>query len=71
MTRDPETTAMDSSLAEVIHRLTVSDLSYLPILDDAKSPGIDRGCARPRQFPLRANRRVRRGRPTLPTKLED
>jgi CBS domain-containing protein len=38
MTRDPETTAMDSSLAEVIHRLTVSDLRYLPILDDAGRP---------------------------------
>ena len=38
MTRDLETTAMDSSLAEVIHRLTVSDLRYLPILDDAGRP---------------------------------
>ena len=32
MTRDPETATMTSSLAEVIHRLTVSDLRYLPIL---------------------------------------
>ncbi len=38
MTRDPETTAMDSSLAEVIHRLTVSDLRYLPILDEEGHP---------------------------------
>jgi 2-oxoglutarate ferredoxin oxidoreductase subunit beta len=38
MTRDPETTAMDSSLAEVIHRLTVSDLLYLPILDEEGRP---------------------------------
>jgi 2-oxoglutarate ferredoxin oxidoreductase subunit beta len=38
MTRDPETTAMDSSLAEVIHRLTVSDLQYLPILDEEGHP---------------------------------
>ena len=38
MTRDPETTTMDSSLAEVIHRLTVSDLRYLPILDEEERP---------------------------------
>jgi 2-oxoglutarate ferredoxin oxidoreductase subunit beta len=38
MTRDPETAAMDSSLAEAIHRLTVSDLRYIPILDDAGRP---------------------------------
>ena len=38
MSRDPETTAMDSSLAEVIHRLTVSDLRYLPILDKEGHP---------------------------------
>jgi CBS domain-containing protein len=38
MTRDPETTVMDSSLAEVIHRLTVSDLRYLPILDEKGHP---------------------------------
>ena len=38
MTRDPETTSMDSSLAEVIHRLTVSDLRYLPILDKEGHP---------------------------------
>ena len=38
MTRDPETTAMDSSLAEIIHRLTVSDLRYLPILDEEGHP---------------------------------
>jgi CBS domain-containing protein len=38
MTRDPETTAMDNSLAEVIHRLTVSDLRYLPILDKEGRP---------------------------------
>jgi 2-oxoglutarate ferredoxin oxidoreductase subunit beta len=38
MTHDPETTAMDSSLAEVVHRLTVSDLRYLPILDEQGHP---------------------------------
>ena len=38
MTRNPETTAMDSSLAEVIHRLTVSGLRYLPILDEEGHP---------------------------------
>ncbi len=38
MTRDPETTTLTSTLAEVIHRLTVSDLRYLPILDEAKKP---------------------------------
>jgi 2-oxoglutarate ferredoxin oxidoreductase subunit beta len=38
MTRDPETIAMDSSLAEIIHRLTVSELQYLPILDEERHP---------------------------------
>ena len=38
MTRDPETTTMTSSLAEVIHRLTVSDLRYLPILSEEGRP---------------------------------
>jgi 2-oxoglutarate ferredoxin oxidoreductase subunit beta len=38
MTRDPETTAMDSSLAEVIHRMTVCGLRYLPILDEEGHP---------------------------------
>jgi CBS domain-containing protein len=38
MTRNPETTAMDSSLAEVIHRLSVSGLRYLPILDEEGRP---------------------------------
>jgi CBS domain-containing protein len=38
MTRDPETTTLTSTLAEVIHRLTVSDLRYLPILDEEGRP---------------------------------
>ena len=38
MTRDPETTTLTSKLAEVIHRLTVSDLRYLPILDEEGRP---------------------------------
>ncbi len=38
MTRDPETTTRTSTLAEVIHRLTVSELRYLPILDKEGRP---------------------------------
>ena len=38
MIRDPETTTPTSNLAEVIHRLTVSDLRYLPILDQEGRP---------------------------------
>ena len=38
MTRDPETTTPSGSLAEVIHRLTVSDLRYLPILSEVGRP---------------------------------
>jgi len=38
MTRNPETTTPTSNLAEVIHRLTVSDLRYLPILDEEGRP---------------------------------
>jgi 2-oxoglutarate ferredoxin oxidoreductase subunit beta len=38
MTRDPETTTLTSTLAEVIHRLTVSDLRYLPVLDEEGRP---------------------------------
>ena len=38
MTRDPETTTVTSTLAEVIQRLTVSDLRYLPILDGTGRP---------------------------------
>jgi 2-oxoglutarate ferredoxin oxidoreductase subunit beta len=38
MTRDPETATMTSSLAEVIHRLTVSDLRYLPVIEEERRP---------------------------------
>ncbi len=38
MTRDPETIELDSSLAEVIHRLMVSDLRYLPLVDEDGRP---------------------------------
>ena len=38
MTRDPETTTLTSTLAEIIHRLTVSDLRYVPILDEEGRP---------------------------------
>jgi 2-oxoglutarate ferredoxin oxidoreductase subunit beta len=38
MTRDPETTTPSSTMAEVIHRLTVSELRYLPVLDNEGRP---------------------------------
>ena len=38
MTRDPETTTLTSTLAAVIHRLTVSDLRCLPIIDEERRP---------------------------------
>jgi len=38
MTRNPETTTRTSTLAEVIHRLTVSELRYLPVLDEEGRP---------------------------------
>ena len=38
MIHDPETTTPSSSLAEVIHRLTVSDLQYLLVLSDEGRP---------------------------------
>jgi len=38
MTRDPETIELESSLAQAFHRMMVSDLRYLPLVDDEGRP---------------------------------
>ena len=38
MTRDPETVEPESSLAQVFHRMMVSDLRYLPLVDEDGRP---------------------------------
>ena len=38
MTRAPETIEIESSLAQAFHRMMVSDLRYLPLVDDEARP---------------------------------
>ncbi len=38
MTRAPETIELESSLAQALHRMMVSDLRYLPLVDDEERP---------------------------------
>ncbi len=38
MTRAPETIDLESSLAQAFHRMMVSDLRYLPLVDDEERP---------------------------------
>jgi CBS domain-containing protein len=38
MTRAPETIELESSLAQAFHRMMVSDLRYLPLVDDEGRP---------------------------------
>jgi CBS domain-containing protein len=38
MTRDPETIEPESSLAQAFHRMMVSDLRYLPLVDEEGCP---------------------------------
>ena len=38
MTTDPDTIGLENSLAQVIHRLMVSDLRYLPLVDEDGRP---------------------------------
>ena len=38
MTRDPETVELESSLAQAFHRMMVSDLRYLPLVDHEGRP---------------------------------
>ena len=38
MTRAPETIELESSLAQALHRMMVSDLRYLPLIDDEERP---------------------------------
>ena len=38
MTHTPETIKLESSLAQAFHRMMVSDLRYLPLVDDEGRP---------------------------------
>ena len=38
MARAPETIELESSLAQAFHRMMVSDLRYLPLIDDEERP---------------------------------